>query len=139
MKNVKLTKLQKKRPRKPKKLSVNLKKSSEKGLAPHLPHLRTTVEIGQGGMMSLTDIKKKRGNDLGQGMIKGQDTVRVIKELNINQVIVIMKRGDAREVEIIIDTKIINIGGDLRVKRGEGKEASRVAHHRLHCILIEIL
>ncbi len=89
--------------------------------------------------MSLTDIKKKRGNDLDQGKIKGQDTVRVIKELNINQVIVIMKRGDAREVEIIIDTKIINIRGDLRVEREQGKEASPVAHHRLHCILIEIL
>jgi hypothetical protein len=109
--NEKLTKLRKKKLKKPKKRSVNLKRSSEKDLA--LLHLtkKTTVteDIIQGGMMNLIDISKKRGKDLGQEM-RSKDTMIVIKEVSINQVIVIMKKGEGQEVEIIIDTKIIKTG-----------------------------
>ena len=39
--------------------------------------------------------------------MKSQDTtVIVIKEVSINQVIIIMRTGGGQEVEIIIDTKI---------------------------------
>jgi hypothetical protein len=65
-------------------------------------------------MMNLIDIKKKRGKDLDpETMLIRRDTLRVTVKENmssINQEIIIKKRKEGREVEIIIiDTRIINI------------------------------
>ena len=66
------------------------------------------VGIGQGGMMNLIDIKKKKGKDLGPEM-RRKNTLIAIKEVSINQAIIIMKIEEDQEVETIVDTRTINI------------------------------
>ena len=66
------------------------------------------VGIGQGGMMNLIDIKKKKGKDLGPEM-RRENTLIAIKEVSINQAIIIMKIEEDQEVETIVDTRTINI------------------------------
>jgi hypothetical protein len=74
----------------------------------------TIIVINQGEMMNLIDIKKKRGKDLDpETMLIRRDISKVKGEeimSSINQEIIIKKRKEGREVEIIIiDTRIINI------------------------------
>jgi hypothetical protein len=64
--------------------------------------------IGQGGMTNLIDIKKKKGKDLGREM-RRKNTLIAIKEVSINQAIIIMKIEEDQEVETIVDTRTINI------------------------------
>ena len=66
------------------------------------------VGIGQGGMMNLIDIKKKKGKDLGPEM-RRKNKMIAIKEVSINQAIIIMKIEEDQEVETIVDTRTINI------------------------------
>ena len=66
------------------------------------------VGIGQGGMMNLIDIKKKKGKDLGPEM-RRKNKLIAIKEVSINQAIIIMKIEEDQEVETIVDTRTINI------------------------------
>ena len=56
------------------------------------------VGIGQGGMMNLIDIKKKKGKDLGREM-RRKNTLIAIKEVSINQAIIIMKIEEDQEVD----------------------------------------
>ena len=100
--------------------------------------MTVTTDIGQGGLLNLIEIKRKKEKDLDQE-ISSIDKLIIIKEVNIKQVITIMRRGEDREAEIIIGVRSIDIkiGRDLRVERGEEKEANQVAHLPLLCILIE--
>ena len=73
--------------------------------------INITIVINPGEMKNLRDIKKKRGKGLDPEMLSKGNTSKVIVEekSSINQEIIIKKIREGRGVEIIIDTRIINI------------------------------